>query len=84
LFIISTQGHTNGHLSFLINTDKGPILIVGAACDLKIGWQNNIEPGMATNRSEAQKSLQRLKNFANKYPQVRVVIGHDPSENYNL
>ncbi|KPA12612.1 metallo-beta-lactamase domain protein [Candidatus Magnetomorum sp. HK-1] len=75
---IYTPGHRKGHVSFLINGKEDSILLTGDACDIKIGFDNSVGPGFGSNdKSVAQRSLENMIDFANKYPQVRVIFGHE-------
>ena len=77
LWAISTPGHTPGHMAFLVNSDSGPVLLTGDACLMKAGFELGIGPGIySKNIEEAQKSLDKLTAFAEKYPAVKVVFGH--------
>lgn len=77
LWAISTAGHTKGHVSFLVNCEQGPVLITGDACLVKDSFDMGIGPGTySSNLQEAQKSLERLLEFTKKYPDIKVVCGH--------
>lgn len=75
---IPTPGHRKGHISFLVNGKQDLILITGDACDIKLGFNRCVGPGFGSyNSREAQKSLERLKEFVNTYPQIKVFFGHE-------
>ena len=75
---IQTPGHRKGHVSFLVNGKQDVILIIGDACDIKLGFDKCVGPGFGSyNSVEAQKSLERLREFANTYRQVKVFFGHE-------
>lgn len=78
LWAISTPGHTNGHMSFLINSYESPVLLTADACFIKLGL--DIGVGSSTYTSDiklAQKTLDKLVEFISEYPQVKVVFGHE-------
>jgi len=78
LWAISTPGHTGGHMSFLVNAQPQPILFTCDACLLKLGFEKVIGPGSyCTDIGLAQQSLERMVEFARRYPQVKVVYGHE-------
>lgn len=78
LWAVSTPGHSVGHLSFLLNSDKGPVFITGDACFFDRSLENGIGPGKYSgNIEEAQRTLERIVEFARKYPQVNRVYGHE-------
>jgi len=74
---INTPGHSPGHLSYLINTNKGPILLTGDASHTKYGFNNKIEPGWVEDKGLAEKSLHQLIKFHEKHPEVRIIYGHE-------
>jgi hypothetical protein len=61
-----------------VNGKQDVILIIGDACDIKLGFDKCVGPGFGSyNSIEAQKSLERLREFANTYRQVKVFFGHE-------
>jgi N-acyl homoserine lactone hydrolase len=77
LLAIDTRGHSKGHMSFLINTTEGWVLLTGDASHTRWGFENNIEPGLADDRELARKSFEKLVDFSKAYPFVRVIFGHE-------
>lgn len=74
---ISTPGHTNGHVSYLVNSTDGWVLLTGDASHTRWGFENNVIPGWSEEENVARKSLVRLKQFSQENPDVRVVFGHE-------
>lgn len=75
---ISTPGHTKGHISFLINSQKGPILLTTDACFIKLGFEKGIGSSDYTDDIlMAQSSLNNLVEFKKVYNQVNVICGHE-------
>lgn len=75
---ISTPGHTKGHISFLINSENGPILLTTDACFIKIGFEKGIGSSDYTDDIlMAQSSLNNLVEFKKVYSQVNVICGHE-------
>jgi len=74
---INTPGHSPSHMSYVLITDKGPILLTGDVSHTKYGFENNIEPGWVENKVTAENSLQQLIKFYEKYQEVRVIYGHE-------
>ncbi|UCH96913.1 MAG: MBL fold metallo-hydrolase [Candidatus Aminicenantes bacterium] len=78
LWAISTPGHTQGHVSFLVNSEPGPVLITGDACLVKTGFDMGIGPGTYSNNlEESQRSLEKMIELVQKYPNIKVVFGHE-------
>jgi glyoxylase-like metal-dependent hydrolase (beta-lactamase superfamily II) len=78
LWAVSTPGHTVGHLSFLLNSDQGPVFITGDACFFDRALEDGIGPGTySRDMEEAQQTLERIVEFARKYPQVKRIYGHE-------
>lgn len=74
---INTPGHSPSHMSYVLITDKGPILLTGDVSHTKYGFENNIEPGWVENKVTAENSLQQLIKFYEKHQEVRVIYGHE-------
>jgi len=75
---IHTSGHRKSHVSYLINGKENSILLTGDACDIKLGFDHAVGPGFGSfNKSKAQRSLERMIDFVDIYPQVKVVFGHE-------
>jgi glyoxylase-like metal-dependent hydrolase (beta-lactamase superfamily II) len=75
---ISTPGHTKGHMSFLINSENGPVLLATDACFIKLGFEKGIGASDYTDDVlMAQSSLNNLVEFKKVYPQVKVFCGHE-------
>ena len=75
---ISTPGHTKGHVSYIINGRERVVLLTGDACDLKLGFEKCIGPGLGSFSIDlAQKSLVKLISMSKAYPQIQIVFGHE-------
>ena len=77
VWAVCTPGHSRSHLSYLVLTTEGPVLFTGDASHTKTGFVKGVEPGWADDRKLAQRSFARLRAFAARYPDVRVVYGHE-------
>ncbi len=74
---VSTPGHSNAHLSYVIMAPRGPILLTGDASHTRLGFEHNIEPGWVNDRGETRRSFEQLKAFAEEFPEVEVIFGHE-------
>lgn len=78
LWAIYTPGHSVGHVSYLVNAASGPMLLIGDASHSKWGFEHDVAPGKVTDAPASRESLARLRAFAQQYPQVKLVFGHEP------
>lgn len=76
LWAISTPGHTTGHVSYLLNTEEGWVLLTGDASHTRWGFENGVAPGWSENEGDAEKSLAMLRTFSRENSNVRVIFGH--------
>lgn len=77
LWAIHTPGHSAGHISFLVNSSNGSYLITGDASHTEYGFKNKIPPGKNANAQESEITLNKLIQFVNRHPDVKVIFGHD-------
>jgi len=78
IWAVSTPGHTPGHISYLINGLKGPILLTMDACFIQDNLKLKIAPSDYTwDIKVAQKTLDKIIEFSEDYPEVRVICGHE-------
>lgn len=79
LFAILTPGHTAGHVSYLVRTPTGPVLLTGDACHTRWGWEHSVEPGSYTfDRESERRSLLALKALSERHPKMVIKLGHQP------
>ena len=78
---VSTPGHTNGHISYIVNEKERKTLITGDICITKRGFELDVETGkFSSNIEEARKSFVKIKEFIKKYPFINVIFGHETDE----
>ncbi len=79
LWAISTPGHTRDHISYIVTAKRGAVLLTGDASHFSWAFENNVAPrGLTKSDTElAQKSLEQLIAFTKKYPQVKIIFGHE-------
>jgi glyoxylase-like metal-dependent hydrolase (beta-lactamase superfamily II) len=77
LWAVSTPGHSQGHVSFLVNGRGGPVFLAGDAALDREGFDRNVGSGtFAADRGRAQKTLETIIAFSRQFPSVRVILGH--------
>ena len=82
--ILSTPGHTPGHQSLLVKLAKtGALVLSGDAVHLRSNWDNRVTPGMNTDPTQTQTSMQRIADIlANENGQLW--INHDKPQRDGL
>lgn len=77
VFAISTNGHTAGHVCYLINSTKGTYLIAGDQINIPENIELNVGPGTFSSDIElADKFFDDLMIFISQYPETQVLMGH--------
>ena len=78
LWAISSSGHSAGHMIFLINGIDEQVLFTGDACNDHYQFETGIGPGFYSSDLEGgQEVLERIILFKERYPEVKLVYGHD-------
>ena len=78
LWAISSSGHSAGHVIFLINGVAEQILFTGDACNDAYQFDTGIGPGFYSSDLEGgQEMLDQIILFKDRYPEVKLVYGHD-------
>lgn len=78
---IYTPGHTTGHTSYIVNGKDTQVFITGDACISKKGFELGVETGKySLNIKEGRESFLNIKEFIKKYPQLKVIFGHETDE----
>ena len=79
IWAISTRGHSPNHVSYLINAEAGPVLITGDACAYHAQFEHRIRPTPGVDDQEAAvRSLAGLRELYDRFPQMQVMVGHEP------
>ena len=78
--LVSTPGHTVGHLSILLQVTPGrQILIVGDAAYTLRNIREEILPMLTADDEASRRSLREINAFAESEPQATLVPSHDPN-----
>ena len=77
--LISTPGHTRGHMSVLIHRDRQPdVLLAGDAVYTLRNLREEIPSLLTADDRAYMRSLRELKAFATAHPDAIIVPSHDP------
>lgn len=83
--LISTPGHTAGHLSVLLRLPQGRrVLVVGDAAYTLRSIREEILPMLTDDDETSRRSLRQLRAFADSEPDAILVPTHDPSAWHEL
>jgi N-acyl homoserine lactone hydrolase len=78
LWAMSTPGHTEGHVSFLINGLSGPKLLTMDAAFIQDNIKYRVAPSDYTwDVKMAQRSLDMIIDFLDEFNNVEVLTGHE-------
>ncbi|PTL85702.1 MBL fold metallo-hydrolase [Vitiosangium sp. GDMCC 1.1324] len=80
LFALSTAGHTEGNVSYLVNGRRGPVLLTGDASHTREGFEQGVAPGKVEDRKAANASLAHLRELMATHPELHVRFGHEASD----
>lgn len=76
---IATPGHSAGHVSYLAHARGGPVLITGDAAAYHAQLAHRIRPAPGVSDPDAAaRSLDQLAELTERFPRLRVVVGHEP------
>ena len=75
---IESSGHSKGHVMYFINGVDERVIVTGDACNDQYQFDTRIGPGyFSSDLEKAQKVLESIITFKERYPEVRLVFGHD-------
>jgi len=73
----STPGHTHGHLSVLVRTAAGPVLIAGDAIYTMENLREGRDPLRMEDPEAYRRSVAQLRAFIADHPDAVVIPGHE-------
>lgn len=75
--LVSTPGHSPGHLSVLLQADSGPILLIGDAVYTLRSLRENRLPMRTVDDHAYLNSMEQIRHFAAAHPQATLIPTHD-------
>jgi glyoxylase-like metal-dependent hydrolase (beta-lactamase superfamily II) len=79
---ISSSGHSAGHVTYFVNGIDQQVLFTGDACNDHYQFETGIGPGTySSDLKGGQAALERIIRFKERYPEVKLVYGHDLKTN---
>jgi N-acyl homoserine lactone hydrolase len=76
--LVSTRGHTAGHLSVLLETPGAPTLVVGDAVYTLDALDGPRPPFRNADEDAWHESVAQLNEFRRQVPDARLIATHDP------
>jgi N-acyl homoserine lactone hydrolase len=77
--LLSTPGHTNGHMSVLLRLKSGrELLLTGDAAYSRATIDQELVPLFCEDVHRYQRSLREIRRYLEQTPSALVVCGHDP------
>jgi N-acyl homoserine lactone hydrolase len=77
--LVSTPGHTKGHMAVLLRASGKPVFVVGDAAYTVRSIDDEILPLLTLDDESYLDSMRQLKAFARSVPEALLVPSHDPS-----
>lgn len=77
IVLLPTPGHTHGHQSVLVRSERDVLLTADIAYD-RDALERRILPGSLSAPARARTSLDRVRRFVQALPGAVVQYGHDP------
>ncbi|MFC0334566.1 hypothetical protein ACFOLF_25025 [Paenibacillus sepulcri] len=77
LYLVHTPGHSKGHISVLIRTGEGWVLLASDTGYAEKSWKQHILPGLTTSKNEAAQSLRWIAEFAQIADCCAVLANHE-------
>jgi glyoxylase-like metal-dependent hydrolase (beta-lactamase superfamily II) len=83
--LISTPGHTAGHLSVLLRLTRGRhVLVIGDAVYTLRNLREEILPMLTADDEASIRSMREIEAFVRDEPETILVPSHDPSAWHEL
>ena len=77
LRLVSTPGHTAGHLSVLVATEDGPVFVLGDAVYTLRNLREDILPWRTFSDEASDASMRQIRAYARRHPEVPLIPTHD-------
>jgi glyoxylase-like metal-dependent hydrolase (beta-lactamase superfamily II) len=78
VYLVSTPGHSRGHVSVLVRTTSGWVLLAGDVGYATRSWEEHLLPGVTTSDDDIAASLRWVREFAARDDCVAALANHDP------
>jgi glyoxylase-like metal-dependent hydrolase (beta-lactamase superfamily II) len=75
---IDASGHSKALVIYMVNGVERQVLLTGDACNIELQFDVGVGPGsFSADMEKGQDTLDRIILFAEQYPEVELIFGHD-------
>ena len=75
--VVYTPGHTLGHMSVVLRTARGEVLVAGDAMYLRRTLDDTHLPYRMEDEHVFRRSLREIRRYADETPDALIIPGHD-------
>jgi N-acyl homoserine lactone hydrolase len=75
--VVFTPGHTRGHMSVVLRTTSGEVLLAGDAIFMHRTLSEDHLPHLVTDEHLFRRSLREIRQYVKETPDALVIPGHD-------
>ena len=75
--VVFTPGHTMGHMSVVLRTAKGEVLVAGDAIFMHRTLDDDHLPHMLADEHLFRRSMREIRQYKKETPDALVIPGHD-------
>ena len=80
LRLFRSAGHTDGHLSAVIETGDNTVLLTFDAAHLQANFELEIPSGSVASHDDAMESLALMQQISASTPNLTIIFGHEPTQ----
>lgn len=75
--VVFTPGHTKGHMSVVLRTESGEVLVAGDAIFMHRTLEDDHLPHMLADEHLFRRSLREIRQYRKETPDAVIIPGHD-------
>jgi N-acyl homoserine lactone hydrolase len=75
--LVYTPGHTSGHMSVILRTESGEVLVAGDAIFMQRTLDEDRVPYLMADEHLFRRSLREIRQYRKETPEALIIPGHD-------
>jgi glyoxylase-like metal-dependent hydrolase (beta-lactamase superfamily II) len=75
--LVYTPGHTEGHMSVILRTESGEVLVAGDAIFMHRTLDEDRVPYLMADEHLFRRSLREIRQYRKETPEALIIPGHD-------